>query len=434
MMWYSTSDQRHRVSFRDAILQGLAPAQGLYMPERIPQLPITFFERAPQLTFQEQAFEIASAFLNEDLTRSHLQTMVETTLTFDAPLVAIEPDVFALELFHGPTLAFKDVGARFMAQLLGHYAQEINQEIVVLVATSGDTGGAVANGFYRVPGVRVVVLYPSKKVSALQERQFTTLGHNITALEVDGTFDDCQRLVKTAFSDRELKEKFFLTSANSINVGRLLPQIFYYVYAWSRAPRNKPIVFSVPSGNFGNVMAGLLAQQMGLPDVRFIAATNVNDVVPAYLQSGSFEPRPSTATISNAMDVGNPSNFARIVELFGRDHQKIKSVITGCAFTDAETADAMRGVLQKQNYILDPHGAVAYLGLKRNQKEGETGIFLETAHPAKFKEVVDDILQTKVSIPEALQSFQNKTKRSVISAAEFTQIKQKINTVLASEG
>ncbi len=433
MMWYSTSDPQHRVSFREAVLKGLAPAQGLYMPERIPQLPATFFERAPALTFQEQAFEIAHAFLREDVAQPLLRTMVERTLTFDAPLVAIEPNVFALELFHGPTLAFKDVGARFMAQLLGHYAQEIKQEIVVLVATSGDTGGAVANGFYQVPGVRVVVLYPSKKVSELQEKQFTTLGHNVAAIEVEGTFDDCQRLVKAAFADPDLTEKFFLTSANSINVGRLLPQVFYYVYAWSRAPRNTSIVFSVPSGNFGNVMAGLLAQQMGLPDVRFIAATNVNDVVPAYLQSGSFEPRPSTATISNAMDVGNPSNFTRILELFGHDHQKIKSVITGCAFTDAETANAMRLIFQQRNYMLDPHGAVAYLGLKQHRHNHETGIFLETAHPAKFKEVVEHVLQTNVKIPDALQAYQNKNKKSINAAPDFEDVKQKIATILSTK-
>jgi threonine synthase len=430
MMWYSTVDPSHRVSFQTAVLEGLAPQQGLYMPEVVPQLPAAFFENAAALSFQEQAFEIANAFLADDLPATTLREMVAHTLTFDAPLVPIEPDVFALELFHGPTLAFKDVGARFMAQLLGHYSRQIRKDIVVLVATSGDTGGAVANGFYQIPGVRVVVLYPSGQVSALQEKQFTTLGHNITALEIDGTFDDCQRLVKAAFSELDLTQQFFLTSANSINVGRLLPQIFYYVCAWSRAPKDRPVVFAVPSGNFGNLMAGLLAQQMGLPNVRFIAATNVNDVVPGYLQSGVFTPRPSLSTISNAMDVGNPSNFARILNLFGGSYQKIKSHVTGFAFTDAETCSIMQEVFQTKNYCLDPHGAVGYLGLKSGLQENEVGIFLETAHPAKFKETVELVLSTKIKLPVELQTLLNKEKKSVKCEASLGALKNTLAQVL----
>lgn len=424
MMWYSTADPGHRVSFRTAVLQGLAPGEGLYMPETVPLLSDTFFRTAPERSFRELAFDIAQAFLRHDLDADVVRHMIDQTLTFDTPLVAIEPGVYALELFHGPTLAFKDVGARFMAQLLAHYARQIPQQIVVLVATSGDTGGAVANGFFQVPGVRVIVLYPSGKVSSLQEKQFTTLGHNITAIEVAGTFDDCQRLVKSAFSDPDLTENFFLTSANSINVGRLLPQIFYYVYAWSRAPKNQPVVFSVPSGNYGNLMAGLLAQKMGLPHVRFIAATNANEVVPAYLRCGSFQPRPSVPTISNAMDVGNPSNFQRILDLYGHDHQQIKSRVTGCAFSDDETAAAMREVYQRTHYALDPHGAVAYLGLKHNRQHPETGIFLETAHPAKFKATVDAILSVNLTLPAALHRFAFREKNSLTSSVDLAAVKR----------
>jgi threonine synthase len=430
-MWYSTANRAHRVSFRTAVLQGLAPEQGLYMPEVVPMLPASFFAQAAELSFQEQAFEIARAFLADDIPDGTLRAIVEKTLTFDVPLVPLEPNVLALELFHGPTLAFKDVGARFMSQLLGHYSQEIEKEIVVVVATSGDTGGAVANGFYRVPGVRVVVLYPAGKVSELQEKQFTTLGHNITALEVDGTFDDCQRLVKAAFSDRELTDRYFLTSANSINVGRLLPQIFYYVYAWSRAPKNRPVVFSVPSGNFGNLMAGLFAQRMGLPNVRFIAATNKNDVVPSYLQRGIFEPRSSVTTISNAMDVGNPSNFIRILDLFDHDYERLKQHVTGFAFSDAETEAAMKQVYQTKKYCLDPHGAVGYLGLKSGLRENEVGIVLETAHPAKFLEVVEHVLEINLPLPDALQHFAGRQKTSVACGAELASVKQAISDALA---
>ncbi|MFO0398004.1 MAG: threonine synthase [bacterium] len=424
MMWYSTADPGHRVSFREAVLQGLAPGQGLYMPATVPLLSDTFFRTAPGRSFPDIAFDIAQAFLRHDLDADVLRHMIDQTLTFDTPLVEIEPGVYALELFHGPTLAFKDVGARFMAQLLAHYAQQIRQQIVVLVATSGDTGGAVANGFFQVPGVRVVVLYPSGKVSELQEKQFTTLGHNITAIEVAGTFDDCQRLVKSAFSDPDLTKNFFLTSANSINVGRLLPQIFYYVYAWSRAPKNVPVVFSVPSGNFGNLMAGLLAQLMGLAQVRFIAATNANAVVPAYLSSGQFQPRPSVPTISNAMDVGNPSNFTRILDLYGHNHPKIQSLITGITCTDDETAAAMRDVYQRTDYLLDPHGAVAYLGLTRYRQPHETGIFLETAHPAKFKSVVDAVLSKHTTLPEALHRFALREKKSITSPVDLRAVKR----------
>jgi threonine synthase len=430
MEWYSTANRGHRVSFKEAVLQGLAPAQGLYMPAAIPRLPDAFFEAAPTLSLQQQATHIASAFLDQDLPAPVIRSLAEQTLTFDVPLVEIEENTFSLELFHGPTLAFKDVGARFMAQLLGFYARGINRRIVVLAATSGDTGGAVAHGFYRVPGVEVVVLYPSGRVSELQEKQFTTLGHNITALEIDGTFDDCQRLVKEAFSDQELNARLFLTSANSINVGRLLPQIFYYVYAWSRAPKHRPIVFSVPSGNFGNLVAGLFAQRLGLPRVRLIAATNRNEVVPAYLRSGVFQPRASQATISNAMDVGNPSNFARILDLFNHRHAAVAEAITGFAFADEQTENTMRRVYASTGYCLDPHGAVAYLGLQAGRQPNETGIFLETAHPAKFNQAVEKVLQRPLPIPEPLAALAAKDSKSIFCKAGYAAVKQALIKIL----
>lgn len=433
MEWYSTANPNHRVSFREAVLQGLAPEQGLYMPASVPKLPAAFFETAASLSFQEISVLVASAFLDQDLPPPVLRAIVDGTLTFDVPLVPVEENIFALELFHGPTLAFKDVGARFMSQLLGFYAAGMNRRIAVLVATSGDTGGAVASGFCDVPGVQVVVLYPSGKVSELQEKQFTA-GGNITALEIDGTFDDCQRLVKAAFSDTGLTARFFLTSANSINVGRLLPQIFYFVYAWSRAPRHQPIVFSVPSGNFGNLVAGLFAQRMGLPQVRFIAATNQNNIVPAYLHDGAFRPRTSQATISSAMDVGNPSNFARILDLFSHQHAAVAQAITGFSFSDEETAQAMRALRARTGYCLDPHGAVGYLGLQAGQKQSETGIFLETAHPAKFNRVVEEILQQPVPMPPALAALANREKKSVFCKPAYSEVKQALIRILDHSG
>jgi len=427
MKFYSTNNPSVRVDLEHAVTQGLAPDNGLYMPESIPVLPKDFFDTLDQKSFKEIAFAVARNIIGGDIPETELRRIVDHTIQFDAPLTKLEEDVFALELFHGPTLAFKDFGARFMSQLLGYFAKRQKQEIVILVATSGDTGSAVANGFLGVEGTRVVVLYPSGKVSDIQEKQFTTLGQNITALEVDGTFDDCQRLVKQAFLDDKLKSKFYLTSANSINIARLIPQSFYYFYAYAQVKdKNKPVVFSIPSGNFGNLTGGLLAKRMGLPIHQFVAATNVNDVVPEYLHTKTFKPRPSQQTISNAMDVGNPSNFDRILNLYGGDFEALSKEIYGCSFTDAETQAAMRHTYSSTQYVLDPHGAIGYLGLKKfiaesNQKV--TGIFLETAHPAKFKEVVDNTLGKKIEIPKPLMKFMEQTKLSKPMQKDFNSLK-----------
>lgn len=425
MNYYSTNKKNSKVSLKEAVLKGLAPDNGLYMPESIPVLPNAFFDSLPEKTFQQLAYEVAHSLLQQDVPADELRKMIEHTITFDAPLVEIEKSVFSLELFHGPTLAFKDFGARFMSQLLSWFAKEEKREIVILVATSGDTGSAVANGFLGVPGVKVVVLYPSGKVSDIQEKQFTTLGQNITALEVEGTFDDCQRLVKEAFLDEDLNKEFFLTSANSINIARLIPQSFYYFYAWSRLKDRSNVVFSVPSGNFGNLTAGLIATRMGLSIRQFIASTNRNDIVPEYLQSGIFNPKPSQTTISNAMDVGNPSNFARMMDLYFNDLNQIKADVTGYRFSDEETKQAMREVYKTSNYILDPHGAVGYLGLKKYLAEhtAATGVFLETAHPAKFLEVVERALKTEVVVPERLSVFLKKNKKSTSCTNNFAQFK-----------
>jgi threonine synthase len=432
MNYYSTNNKTHRVTLKEAVLKGLAPDNGLYMPETIPVLSKSFFDELHTKSFREIAFDVAYAFLKDDVPSIELKKIIEHTVSFDAPLVEIEENVFALELFHGPTLAFKDFGARFMSQLLGYFAKEEKREIVILVATSGDTGSAVANGFLGVSGTKVIVLYPSGKVSDIQEKQFTTLGQNITALEVDGTFDDCQRLVKEAFLDEDINKKFFLTSANSINIARLIPQSFYYFYAWSRLKDRSNVVFSIPSGNFGNLTAGLIAKRMGLPIKHFVAATNANDIVPAYLQNGIFKPRPSTTTISNAMDVGNPSNFARMMDLYNNDLTKIKTDITGYTFSDEETKQAMEGVYKNSNYTLDPHGAVGYLGLKKYQSKNTkaTGVFLETAHPAKFLEVVEDVLQQKVNVPEKLQIFLRKEKNALPIGNDFFGFKKLLTKIL----
>ena len=423
MKFYSTNNPDLKVDLRRAVTEGLAPDNGLYMPEQIPILSADFFREIGKKSFNEIAFEVARPLLGEDISEAELQRIIDHTIQFDAPLVAIEEGVYALELFHGPTLAFKDFGARFMSQLLGYFANQQDKEIVILVATSGDTGSAVANGFLDVPGTKVVVLYPSGKVSEIQEKQFTTLGKNITALEVDGTFDDCQRLVKQAFLDRELNAKLFLTSANSINIARLIPQSFYFFYAYSRLQQyGKPIVFSIPSGNFGNLTGGLLAMKMGLPVSKFVASTNINDVVPEYLVSKQFKPRASEQTISNAMDVGNPSNFARILDLFQNDFNSIKNLISGYAFTDEETRAAMRQVFGTNGYVMDPHGAVAYLGLKQYIKESGAdvlGVFAETAHPAKFRDVVQETLSSPVTIPEKLLKFMALSKKVTAMPASY---------------
>lgn len=432
MNYYSTHNKNHKVSLREAVLKGLAPDNGLYMPERIPVLPKAFFDSLPDKSFQQIALEVAQAFLQDDVPGAELKRMVEHTITFDAPLVEVEKNVFALELFHGPTLAFKDFGARFMSQLLGYFAQEEKREIVILAATSGDTGSAVANGFLGVPGIKVVVLYPSGKVSDIQEKQFTTLGQNITALEVEGSFDDCQHLVKQAFLDEDLNKKYFLTSANSINIARLIPQTFYYFDAWSGLKNRDNVVFSVPSGNFGNLTAGLIAKRMGLPIRHFVASTNANDIVLRYLQTGIFNPKPSQTTISNAMDVGNPSNFARIMDLYSSDLSKIKADITGYTFSDEETRQAMQKVYKDSGYTLDPHGAVGYSGLKKYLPENKeiTGVFLETAHPAKFLEVVEETLTSQVEIPEELKAFIHGVKQSIRCPNTFSDLKTILSTLL----
>jgi threonine synthase len=407
MKYYSTNNEAPNVDLRTAVTEGLAPDRGLYMPERIVPLPEWFFKEMESFTFREIAFEVAKHLFGEDIPEEDLQEIVFDTLSFDAPLVHVRDSIYSLELFHGPTLAFKDVGARFMARLLGYFLSQQKGKMNVLVATSGDTGSAVANGFFNVPGIHVYVLYPKGKVSEIQEKQFTTLGHNITALEIDGTFDDCQRLVKLAFTDADLKKQLTLTSANSINVARFLPQAFYYFNAWAHLPeKDKKVVFSVPSGNFGNLTAGLFAKRMGLPVHRFIAANNRNDVVFEYLKTGAFKPRPSVATIANAMDVGDPSNFVRILDLYQNDVEAIRKDISGTRYTDDEIRETLGRVYKQTGYLLDPHGTTGYQSLEDNLLPGEAGIFLETAHPAKFTETVEGVIgKGNVPMPERLENF-----------------------------
>lgn len=427
MNYYSTNNKSHRVSLREAVIQGLAPDNGLYMPESIPVLPASFFESLSQLPFQEIGFQVAKNLIGEDIPTNELKRIVDHTIQFDAPLVEIEENVFSLELFHGPTLAFKDFGARFLSGLLGYFANQQDKEITILVATSGDTGSAVANGFLNVPGTKVIVLYPSGKVSDIQEKQFTTLGGNITALEIDGTFDDCQRLVKQAFMDEDLKRRLFLTSANSINIARLIPQSFYYFHAVAQLKgKQNEIVFSVPSGNFGNLTAGLFAKRMGLPIHKFVAATNENDIVPAYLKTKIFSPRPSVQTISNAMDVGNPSNFARMLDLYQNEFENLSNDVVGCHYSDEQTSNAMEEVFKNKNYVLDPHGAVGYLGLNEYLKSHPyaVGVFLETAHPAKFKEVVESSINRLIKMPERLNSFFLREKQSKRMSRSFDELKE----------
>lgn len=434
MRFYSTNNPSLLTSLREAVLQGLAPDNGLYMPEEVPALPGKFFEGIHEMRFQQIAIAVAETFTGDEVPSAALEKIIDHTLQFDAPLVSLSDNISALELFHGPTMAFKDFGARFMSQLLGYFSTRIKRDIVILVATSGDTGSAVANGFLGVEGIRVVVLYPSGKVSDIQEKQFTTLDRNITALEVKGTFDDCQRLVKNAFVDPELRDAFFLTSANSINIARLIPQSFYYFEAYARRKhRDKPVVFSVPSGNFGNLTAGLIAKRMGLPVSHFVAATNINDVVPEYLKSGRMVPRPSKHTLSNAMDVGNPSNFARMEHLYKNDLDAIRRDITGYAFTDAETVEAMQYVSKHYGYTLDPHGAIGYLGLKAYLSQNDAdvnGIFLETAHPAKFKEGVEQAIGQPIGLPPALEKFVKGQKRSVPVSNDYADFKETLRARL----
>ncbi len=428
MKYYSTNRQSSEVSLHDAVVKGLASDKGLYMPKTIKCLPDSFFSEMENLSFQEIASRVADNFFGEDIPSDILRSIVYDTLNFDIPLVPVSDNIYSLELFHGPTLAFKDVGARFMARLLGYFIKKEDQGIVnVLVATSGDTGSAVANGFLGVDGIHVYVLYPKGKVSEIQEKQFTTLGKNITALEVDGAFDDCQSLVKQAFMDEDLNAHMKLTSANSINVARFLPQAFYYFYAYAqlkRIEKKKEVVMCVPSGNFGNITAGLFAQQMGLPVKRFIAANNRNDVFYQYLQTGHYVPRNSVATIANAMDVGDPSNFARIQELFHGSLEEIQKHVSGARYDDMQIAETVQKVYNKTGYLLDPHGACGYRALQDSLQLDEVGIFLETAHPAKFCTTIEHILGKEIDIPQKLREFMNRKKKSVSMSRDFSDFKQ----------
>ena len=450
MKYYSTNGNAPIADLRKAVVKGLAEDRGLYMPERISVLPKAFFENIDQMSFQEIAYTVANAFFGEDVDPDALKDIVYDTLSFDCPVVKVKDNIYSLELFHGPTLAFKDVGARFMARLLQYFIRGERSvvsgeksEVNVLVATSGDTGSAVANGFLGVEGIHVYVLYPKGKVSPIQECQFTTLGKNITAIEVDGVFDDCQALVKNAFMDAELNEHMMLTSANSINVARFLPQAFYYFNAVARMKENVKIkkcknvkigelVMCVPSGNFGNICSALFGHQMGMPVKRFIAANNANDIFYKYLQTGKYEPKASVQTLANAMDVGDPSNFARIINLYSQNgkltdeatHQRITNLISGATYSDEQIRETMRQCYKETGYILDPHGACGYQALTDGLQEGEYGVFCETAHPAKFKEKVDDILGIDVEIPERLAAFMKGEKQSVAMTKDFADFKR----------
>lgn len=427
MEYYSTNGKAGRATLHEAVVKGLAGDKGLFMPEVIKRLPESFFDEIQDLTFRQIACRVADAFFGEDVPADVLEQIVCDTLNFDCPAVKVTDNIYSLELFHGPTLAFKDVGARFMARLLGYFIkQEGCREVNVLVATSGDTGSAVANGFLGVEGIHVYVLYPKGKVSAIQECQFTTLGRNITALEVDGVFDDCQALVKNAFMDAELNAAMKLTSANSINVARFLPQAFYYFYAYAqmkKAGKADNLVVCVPSGNFGNITAGLFGKVMGLPVKRFIAANNANDIFYNYLQSGEYNPRPSVQTIANAMDVGDPSNFARIYDLYKGNHAAIAAEISGATYTDAQIAETVKACFAENGYLLDPHGACGFRALSEGLREGECGVFLETAHPAKFKDTVEKITGVPVAVPEKLEAFMKGEKQSVPMSKEFADFK-----------
>lgn len=417
MNYFSLNDKSQNSNFENAVLKGLAPDRGLYFPQEINKLPPSFFENFKSKSKYEIAFEVIKGYIGDEIPEPELKQIIDTTLDFEFPVVELTEETSVLELFHGPTLAFKDVGARFMAGCLGYFIKRDNLgKITVLVATSGDTGGAVANGFFDVEGIEVVILYPKGKVSLIQEKQLTTLGRNITALEVDGVFDDCQEMVKLAFLDEEIQQKRRLTSANSINVARWLPQMFYYFLAYQQLmEKDKKLVFSVPSGNFGNICAGLLAREMGLPIDHFIAANNVNNVVERFLQTERFEPKSSIQTLSNAMDVGNPSNFVRILELFQNKIGNLKEVLSGYSFDDAATKGAIAEMYEKTGYVMDPHGAVGYLGLKSFLKEnnGFHGTFLETAHPVKFLETVEAAIQEKIEIPAAIRLQMKKEKKSI---------------------
>lgn len=430
MQLYSTNNPRLRVDLKEAIFKGLPDDKGLFMPVTIPHLPSHFISALPGLSFQEIAFRVAECLLQNAIPSSDLRHIVERAVDFPAPVVSLDDYTYVLELFHGPSLAFKDFGARFMAELMAYFNREEEKELIILVATSGDTGGAVAAGFYQTPGIKVVILYPSGKVSPLQEKQLTTIGENIEAIEVEGTFDDCQALVKQAFLDPEINRRLRLSSANSINISRLIPQTFYYFEAYKQVIGfGLPVIVSVPSGNFGNLTAGLIAQRMGLPIRHFIAATNANDIVPEYLQSGKYHPKLSIRTLSNAMDVGNPSNFARLLDLYGSTWNIMREQISGFASSDEVTAAAILEVYHHYGYMLDPHGAVAYLAWRAWQKkhpEPALGIVLETAHPAKFLEDMENILEETVPIPARLAVLANRKKEAETMPANFEAFKNRL--------
>ncbi len=430
MFYHSTNKQSRPVDLKYAVLKGLADDGGLYMPQSIPQLQPEFWSELPHMSLAETGFRIARSLLESEVPVSVLKKICYDTLSFDIPLVKIDENVYTLELFHGPTMAFKDVGARFMSRLMSWFQQSDSRRLKVVVATSGDTGGAVAAGFYDLPGIDVYVLFPKGKVSSLQQKQITTWGKNINAIEVDGTFDDCQALAKEVLSDRELNDAFLITSANSINIARLIPQSFYYVWAAAQLESlSKPLVFSVPSGNFGNLTAGLMASAMGLPVSRFVAATNINDVVPQYYISGKYQPQPSVQTISNAMDVGNPSNYARMMELFENRYPEFCKNIYACAFSDTQTQEAIKKVLNDFNYLLDPHGAIGFLGAREYLRKVETDaqvVFLETAHPAKFPETLPIVMEAEGKLPWQLQQIANKQEKYVSVENSYQKIKQEI--------
>ncbi|WP_117881218.1 threonine synthase [Aureibaculum luteum] len=415
MKYYSLNNKAKEVSFKDAVIKGLAEDKGLYFPEEINQISKEIIENIDNYSNEEIAFAAIQQFVGDEIPEAILKNIIAETLSFDFPLIAIEDNIKTLELFHGPTMAFKDVGARFMARCLGYFNRDSDREVTVLVATSGDTGGAVASGFLGVKNVKVVILYPSKKVSDVQEKQLTTLGANISALEVDGTFDDCQAMVKKAFLDNSITDNKQLTSANSINVARWLPQMFYFFFAYKQLKdKNKKLVFSIPSGNFGNICAGMMAKKLGLPVHQFIAATNINDVVPKFLETGEYNPKPSHQTISNAMDVGDPSNFIRIQKIYNDDLETLKGDLYSYSFTDEETKKAMLHIYHNDNYIADPHGAVGYLGCKKYQANNQNTqcIFLETAHPVKFLDVVEPVIEKSLKYPPQIEAVINKTKEA----------------------
>jgi threonine synthase len=415
MNYYSLNNKNQHVSFQEAVIKGLAPDRGLYFPSTMTPLPQSFFDGIESLSNKEIAFQVIQQFVGNEIPETELMQIIDETLCFDFPCVRVEENVYSLELYHGPTMAFKDVGARFMSRCLAYFNKDKNQKNTVLVATSGDTGGAVASGFLGVKGVEVIILYPSGKVSDIQERQLTTLGQNITALEVDGVFDDCQDMVKKAFLDDDLKSKN-LTSANSINIARWLPQMFYFFFAYKELKKhNKPLIVSCPSGNFGNICAGIMAKKLGLPLAHFVAATNANDTVSQFLQNGIYEPKPSVATISNAMDVGNPSNFIRIQEMYNNDLNEFSKDFSSYTYTDEETKFAMKNIYTNTGYIAEPHGAIGYMGLKKELQNysNSIGVFLETAHPIKFLDVVEPVLKVQLQIPTQIESVLGKEKRSI---------------------